>query len=70
MSLRSLPDSPREFDENLNIHSILNHVIQLARAGFAKKLKINEVYDPPYHHGAIVSLFKSFKPRKKCCRSL
>ena len=39
-------DSPREFDENLNIHSILNHVIQLARAGFAKKLKINEVYDP------------------------
>ena len=34
------------FDENLNIHSILNHVIQLARAGFAKKLKINEVYDP------------------------
>lgn len=39
-------DSPKEFDEDLNIHSILNHVTQLARAGFAKNLKINEIYDP------------------------
>ncbi len=30
----------------VNIHSVLNHVKQVALAGFARGIKINEVYDP------------------------
>lgn len=30
----------------LNIHAILNHVIQIAKNGFAKDIRINALYDP------------------------
>lgn len=30
----------------INIHSVLNHVIDLARSSFARDLTLNEVYDP------------------------
>lgn len=39
-------DRPVDLDNEINIHTVLNHVTQLARAGFAKHLKINEIYDP------------------------
>ncbi len=32
--------------EMINIHSVLGHVLQVARSGFAKDIEIVEVYDP------------------------
>ena len=39
--------SPRE---SLNIHSVLDHVKQLAQAGFARHIRVLAVYDPSLPH--------------------
>lgn len=39
-------DTSKELSEDINIHTVLKHVRQLAKNGFAKNIKINEVYDP------------------------
>ena len=51
--IRSLVDRMEIFGDerplpkaDVNIHDVLNHVIQLARSGFAKKIRIIEEYDP------------------------
>jgi len=36
--------------ESLNIHSVLDHVKRLAQAGFARHMRVNEVYDPSLPH--------------------
>ncbi|MFM7084611.1 MAG: two-component system sensor histidine kinase NtrB [Hyphomicrobium sp.] len=51
--IRSLVDRMEIFGDerplsktDVNIHDVLNHVVQLARSGFAKKIRIIEEYDP------------------------
>jgi len=36
--------------DSLNIHSVLDHVKRLAQAGFARHIRIGEVYDPSLPH--------------------
>jgi two-component system, NtrC family, nitrogen regulation sensor histidine kinase GlnL len=36
--------------ESLNIHAVLDHVKRLAQAGFARRIRFNEIYDPSLPH--------------------
>ena len=39
-------EPPKNIGEEVNIHTILQHVSELAKSGFAKNIKIREIYDP------------------------
>ena len=39
-------DTPQDLLQDVNIHTVLNYVGQIARTGFAKNIKILENYDP------------------------
>lgn len=44
--LEVFTDTPKDFSDEVNIHTVLNHVRQLASTGFAKNITIKEIYDP------------------------
>jgi len=39
-------EPPKDISEEINIHTILQHVCGLAKSGFAKNINIREIYDP------------------------
>lgn len=39
-------DRPKDFSDDVNIHSVLKHVSHLARTGFAENINLKEIYDP------------------------
>jgi two-component system nitrogen regulation sensor histidine kinase GlnL len=44
--MQSFADPARPHWESLNIHAVLDHVKRLAQAGFARRVRFSEVYDP------------------------
>ncbi len=48
--MQSFADSTPSQWESLNIHAVLDHVKRLAQAGFARHVRIAEVYDPSLPH--------------------
>jgi two-component system, NtrC family, nitrogen regulation sensor histidine kinase GlnL len=48
--------------ESLNIHAVLDHVKRLAQAGFARRLRFAEIYDPslPHVYGSRDQLIQVF----------
>jgi two-component system nitrogen regulation sensor histidine kinase GlnL len=48
--MQSFSDERPAARESLNIHSVLDHVNRLAQAGFARHIRIAELYDPSLPH--------------------
>ena len=48
--MQSFADSTPSQWESLNIHAVLDHVKRLAQAGFARRVRFAEIYDPSLPH--------------------
>jgi two-component system nitrogen regulation sensor histidine kinase GlnL len=48
--MQSFSDSTPSQWESLNIHAVLDHVKRLAQAGFARRVRFVEIYDPSLPH--------------------
>ncbi len=48
--MQSFADSTPSQWESLNIHAVLDHVKRLAQAGFARRVRFTEIYDPSLPH--------------------
>ncbi len=48
--MQSFADSTPSQWESINIHSVLDHVKRLAQAGFARRVRFVEIYDPSLPH--------------------
>jgi two-component system nitrogen regulation sensor histidine kinase GlnL len=48
--MEAFSDERPAMRESLNIHSVLNHVKQVAQAGFARHIRFQELYDPSLPH--------------------
>jgi two-component system, NtrC family, nitrogen regulation sensor histidine kinase GlnL len=48
--MESFSDERPVVRESLNIHAVLDHVKRLAQAGFARHIRLREIYDPSLPH--------------------
>jgi two-component system nitrogen regulation sensor histidine kinase GlnL len=60
--MQSFADSTPSQWESLNIHAVLDHVKRLAQAGFARHIRLVEIYDPslPHVYGSRDQLIQVF----------